>query len=68
MSSARSCPSAASWASATATIRCQGGYVVDLDKDRLEGAPQYVESESPDWADPSYGCRIDDFYGPFPGL
>lgn len=46
----------------------QGGYVVDLDKDRLEGAPQYVESESPDWADPRYGRQIDDFYGPFPGL
>ena len=46
----------------------QGGYIVDLDKQRLEGAPQYVESESPDWADPRYGRRIDDFYRPFPGL
>jgi sporulation protein YlmC with PRC-barrel domain len=44
------------------------GYVVDLDKDRLQGAPSYGPSDSPDWADPSYGRRIDDFYGPFPGI
>ena len=46
----------------------QGGYVVDLDKDRLQGAPSYSGSEAPDWSDPSYGRRIDDFYGPFPGI
>ena len=46
----------------------QGGYVVDLDKRRLEGAPSYQRSDSPDWADPDYSRRIDDFYGPFPGL
>ena len=46
----------------------QGGYVVDLDKARLEGAPRYERSDNPDWADPDYGRRIDDFYGPFPGL
>lgn len=44
------------------------GYVVDLDKSRLEGAPTYERSEAPDWGDPGYGRRIDDFYGPFPGL
>src|SRR3954471_19180098 len=43
------------------------GYVVDLDKDRLQGAPSYQRSDRPDWADPDYGRRIDDFYGPFPG-
>jgi sporulation protein YlmC with PRC-barrel domain len=46
----------------------QGGYVVDLDKSRLQGAPSYERSEMPDWDDPGYGRRIDDFYGPFPGL
>ncbi|HVH94386.1 MAG TPA: PRC-barrel domain-containing protein [Nocardioidaceae bacterium] len=46
----------------------QGGYVVDLDKDRLQGAPRYERSEVPDWDDPGYGRRLDDFYGPFPGL
>ena len=39
------------------------GYVVDLDKDTLEGAPSYAPSETPDWRDPAYGRRIDDFYG-----
>ena len=46
----------------------QGGYVVDLDKDRLRGAPSYTGSEAPDWRDPAYGRRIDDYYGPFPGI
>jgi hypothetical protein len=46
----------------------EGGYVVDLDKARLEGAPRYERSNNPDWANPDYGRRIDDFYGPFPGL
>jgi hypothetical protein len=44
-----------------------GGYVVDLDKSRLQGAPSYSSSENPDWRDPSYSRRIDDYYGPFPG-
>jgi hypothetical protein len=39
-----------------------GGYVVDLDKDRLQGAPSYAESESPSW-DREYGSRIDRHYG-----
>jgi hypothetical protein len=46
----------------------QGGYVVDLDKNRLQGAPSYSSSEAPDWSDPSYGRRIDDYYGPFSGV
>ena len=45
-----------------------GGYVVDLDKSRLEDAPSYERGERPDWADPAYGRRLDDFYGPFPGF
>jgi hypothetical protein len=40
-----------------------GGYVVDLDRDRLEGAPAYESSYDPNWADRSYGNRIDDYYG-----
>ncbi len=39
-----------------------GGYVVDLDKDRLQGAPSYAASESPTW-DRTYGGRIDRHYG-----
>jgi PRC-barrel domain len=44
-----------------------GGYVVDLDKDRLRGAPSYASSETPDWSDPSYGRRVDDYYGSLAG-
>jgi hypothetical protein len=40
-----------------------GGYVVDIDKDRLEQAPRYGAGEDP-FADPDYGRRLDDFYGP----
>jgi hypothetical protein len=40
-----------------------GGYVVDIDKDRLQGAPSYAASESVDWSDPTYGRRIDEYYG-----
>src|SRR5690242_7741148 len=39
-----------------------GGYVVDLDKDRLRNAPSYTASQSPTW-DRAYGSRIDSYYG-----
>lgn len=42
----------------------RGGYIVDLDKDRLEGAPHYATSNRPDWNDPQYGRSVDDYYGP----
>ena len=41
----------------------QGGYVVDLDKDRLQNAPSYGVDETPDWSDREYGRRIDEYYG-----
>lgn len=41
----------------------RGGYVVDLDRDTLDKAPSYAPSETPDWRDPAYGRRIDDYYG-----
>lgn len=46
----------------------QGGYVVDLDKSRLEGAPSYTASSQPNWADRNYGLGIDSYYGvpPYP--
>ena len=40
----------------------QGGYVVDLDRSRLEGAPSYKADEDP-WSDRAYGRSIYDFYG-----
>ena len=42
----------------------KGGYVVDIDKDRLRGAPSFAEGETPDWRDPAYGRGVDDYYGP----
>jgi hypothetical protein len=41
----------------------QGGYVVDLDRNLLEAAPTYGASEMPDWADPTWGRRVHDYYG-----
>ena len=40
-----------------------GGYVVDLDRRRLEGAPSYTSREIPDW-DHSYTGRIDQYWMP----
>jgi PRC-barrel domain len=36
-------------------------YVVDLDPDRLEGAPVYEEGAT-DWSDEAWGRRVHDFY------
>lgn len=41
-----------------------GGFVVDLDRDRLERAPSYSASDATVWDDPDYGRRISDYYGP----
>ncbi len=40
----------------------QGGYVVDLDKERLSNAPSYGAGEDP-FSDPAYGRRVSDYYG-----
>jgi PRC-barrel domain len=37
-----------------------GGYVVDLDRRRLEGAPTYSPAKEPDWR--TYPERIDAYY------
>jgi sporulation protein YlmC with PRC-barrel domain len=39
-----------------------GGYVVDIDSDRLETAPRYGRSETP-WSDPAYAGNLDLFWG-----
>lgn len=46
----------------------QGGYVVDLDRRQLEGAPTYTSEEEPNWADRQYGWGVDKYYGisPYP--
>jgi hypothetical protein len=38
-----------------------GGYVVDLDKDRLSNAPSYRAGEDP-LSDPAYGRRVKDYW------
>ena len=40
-----------------------GGYVVDLDKDRLRGAPSFSRDQPPDWSDRNWGTRVHDYYG-----
>jgi hypothetical protein len=44
----------------------QGGYVVNLDKSRLEEAPAYDANKTPVWGDPVYETRIHDYYGANP--
>ncbi len=39
------------------------GYVVDIDKDQLEGAPSFAAGSYPNWVDPAYGRGIDEYYG-----
>jgi hypothetical protein len=41
----------------------QAGYVVDLDKQRLQGAPSYSAENRPNWSDRGYTRRINDYYG-----
>ncbi len=38
-----------------------GGFVVDLSKDQLEGAPSYEAAERP-WSDPRFGRSVYDYY------
>ena len=40
-----------------------GGYVVEIDESRLEGAPSYPVGTEPAWGDPEYEGRLHDYYG-----
>ena len=40
-----------------------GGYVVNLTREQLKGAPAYELADEPDWNDPDTGRRIRDYYG-----
>ncbi|MGA8398809.1 MAG: PRC-barrel domain-containing protein [Stellaceae bacterium] len=37
-----------------------GGYVVDLDRERLEAAPRYTAADEIDWG--TYGGQVDNYY------
>jgi sporulation protein YlmC with PRC-barrel domain len=47
-----------------------GGYVVDLDRRVLEGAPSYSDAEVAGWQDPAWGRSVYDYYGtpPYAGM
>ena len=40
----------------------QGGFVVDIDRSRMDGAPSYAEGDMTVWDDPAYGRHVDDYY------
>jgi sporulation protein YlmC with PRC-barrel domain len=42
--------------------RSQGGYVVDLDKRVLEGAPTYDPTDTPNYDDQAWGKKVHDYY------
>jgi hypothetical protein len=39
------------------------GYVVDLDRDRLERAPTYTSNRQPNWGDREYNRQLGTYYG-----
>src|SRR3984885_9592376 len=41
----------------------QGGYVVNIDRSRLEGAPSYTSTHPDRWADHNYGRQVNGYYG-----
>ena len=45
----------------------QGGYVIDLTKEQLEGGPTYSASNEARWDDPTFGRGIDDYYSSVEG-
>jgi sporulation protein YlmC with PRC-barrel domain len=40
----------------------QGGYIVNLDKQQLDGAPVYSEDAEPQWADRAYDEKVYGYY------
>jgi hypothetical protein len=44
----------------------EGGYVVDVDQSKLEKAPTYGASETPNWSDRRWGQHVHDYYGERP--
>jgi hypothetical protein len=43
-----------------------GGYIVDVDRDVLEGAPSYAGGEAASWNDEAWGRGIYTYYGVHP--
>ena len=49
------------WRALTYSVEL-GGYILDIDRDTLEGAPTQGADEDP-FADPDFGARVDGHYG-----
>jgi hypothetical protein len=43
-----------------------GGYVVDIDRDVLEGAPSYTDEATTEWNDKAWGRDVYAYYGVHP--
>jgi hypothetical protein len=43
-----------------------GGYVVDLDRSVLEGAPSYADNDAVAWNDRAWDEQVYDYYGARP--
>lgn len=41
----------------------QSGYVIDLDRKVLEGAPSYESRDTSSWGDNAWGGKVDEYYG-----
>lgn len=41
----------------------KGGYLVNLDKRTLEGAPMYGQNDTINWEDEAWGKKVHDYYG-----
>jgi hypothetical protein len=39
-----------------------GGYIVNLTKDQLQGAPKYGQNDAWDWSNPETSRQIDQYY------
>jgi sporulation protein YlmC with PRC-barrel domain len=44
----------------------QGGYIIDLDRGTLEGAPSYKDEGGGSWNDRNWGRQVNDYYGTRP--
>jgi sporulation protein YlmC with PRC-barrel domain len=44
----------------------RSGYVVDVDRSLIEGAPSYADDEPATWSDRAWGDRVSNYYGARP--
>ncbi len=44
----------------------KGGYVIDVDRKTLEGAPSYTDDKTAAWSDEAWGRNVYSYYGVHP--